>query len=61
MVIKKIEVPLETCIRCGLVVTREFNPVHERHECPKCGKDTEPLKAMVRSDGSLMFYTEYKG
>lgn len=50
---KKLEVNLGICKICELVMAYV-----KGRGCSGCGSETEPLKAAIKSDGTILFYTE---
>jgi hypothetical protein len=50
---KKIEVNLGICKICELV-----GAYANGRGCSACGSETEPLKAALKPDGTILFYTE---
>ena len=52
---KKVEVKLGMCRVCEIV----GGYVNGRG-CSACGSETDPLKGALKSDGTILFYTEWK-
>ena len=50
---KKLEVLLGICKVCEIVAAYA-----KGRGCSGCGSETEPLKAALKSDGTILFYTE---
>lgn len=52
---RKIEVNLGICKICELI-----GAYAKSRGCSACGSETEPLKAALKVDGTILFYTEDK-
>lgn len=50
---KKIEIPLAMCTHCRMI-----HGATVLWKCPACFCTTEPLKAALKSDGTILFYVE---